>query len=324
MFQSFVFGLIASLTPCTIVLIPIFLYRFGMWGSEKNNVLYKELLLTLGGFILSFLTIGFLFNLVFSSPYISVFRFVIGGLLVLFGFLQLFGLYNFANSSKVNNPFLLGLLLPWFVSFSPCVIPFFGITLTSGLASGELFLTVFLFGLGLLLPSILVSIIGERFMFLLRKTTKTMASVEKYSGLLIIFAGIYLNFQIMEFKNTDLYIVSAFFAIFTLVGFYFVFIKNKLINLPNILMFISLIILSVAMFSNCKNKIYQSHLDNLLAGRGFQLENTAFVKDGYSCSGEIANCEVCKRCAILFSTSVFLGSLGFVLSYRVGKKPKVK
>lgn len=323
MLQSFILGILASLSPCTIVLIPVFLYRFGLVSSVNHKTLYKDLVLSLIGFLVSLIFVGLFFNILFTSVYVNVFRFIVGGGLIVLGFLQLFGIYTFSSKSKINNPFLFGLFLPWFISFSPCVIPFFALTLSSGLVTGEIIVDILLFGLGVLAPSFFVAIIGDRFMALLKKSRSIMTVIEKYSGILIILAGIYLNFQIIAFEKIDLYFVLAFMLVLVAFAIYIVFIKHKLISIANILMFASMFIIVYIMFFNCKSSIYNNHLNELLSGKGFRTLNYNNQED-YQCSHLDTDCEVCRECANLFSVSVVLGSIGFIFSYNEKKRRKIK
>jgi len=164
-------------------------------------------------------------------------------------------------------------------------------------------------------------------MRLLKKTERVMFHIEKYSGVLIILAGIYLNFQIVQFKSSDLYLVGAVFVFFATLALYTIFIKKSLINKVNIIMFLTFIVISYGLFLNCKNAIYREHVSYLLDGSGFMILNEKGINlptNPYQCDSEKSVCRVCNQCSTLFSISVILGSLAFGLSTREIGKRKVK
>jgi len=308
MLASYISGIVATLTPCTIVIIPVFIYRFGLYAEKNSKKLIKELFLTLFGFILGLFVTALLFNQLLNSPLNNLLRLILGTAFIILGVLQLANKFSLNLIKNYSNSLVLGFVLPWAISFSPCVLPFFATIVAGGIDSGEIFIRISMFGLGLLSPAILVSIMGNRMMQMMKKTTPFMGKIEKYSGVLLIGTGIYLNFEILNIRTLDITIATIFFSILILFAAYTIFIKNKLINIPNILMFISFGILSYIFFNHCYGKTTHNP-DTLKPIPG--------VTSSYQmsqCGAKTGECEVCNRCATLFTVAAFIGSAGYLLA----------
>jgi cytochrome c biogenesis protein CcdA len=205
----FAAGLIAAFTPCTLAIIPIFLYRFGLWEGSQNSwrESWQDIVLLLIGFLLSFGLTGIAFGNLFSSDYVNVTRLLLGTLLVLMGALQLLGRLNLQFATRSTNPLMLGAILPWVVSFSPCVLPFLSALLLSS-TSGELGLSTMFkflqFGLGLLTPAIVIALLGRVAVNALRRSTNVLGYVERFSPALLILAGFYISSQLVQITNRDM------------------------------------------------------------------------------------------------------------------------
>jgi len=308
MLASYISGIVATLTPCTIVIIPVFIYRFGLYAEENTRKLIKELSLTLMGFLIGLFATASLFNQLLNSPLNNLLRLLLGTVFIILGVLQLANKFSLNLIKSHSNSFVLGFILPWAISFSPCVLPFFFFFFAGGVSGGDVFVRISMFGLGLLSPAILVSIMGNRMMQMMKKTTPLMGKIEKFSGLLLIATGIYLNFEMLNIRSLDIAIATIFFSTLILFAAYTVFIKNKLINIPNILMFISFGIFSYIFFNHCYGEI-KHNPDTLKPIPG--ITTTYQISQ---CGAETGECEVCNRCATLFTTAALIGSVGYLLA----------
>ncbi len=314
MIFAYISGVLSVLTPCTIVLLPIFLYRFGI-NRDDSKVLIKDLLWAAVGFIVGVAGVALFMNLVAASNYASIIRAIIGMMLIIIGVLHLFGKYRFSMSGHNLHPLLWGLVLPWSVSLSPCVMPIFSSFISVSLVSGEVWLKIISFALGLISPAIVIAMIGNKAMELLGKSANLMSKIEKYSGLLLVLSGIYLNFQMMKIEIIDLTIVTLFFALTFILVVVALRRSGRLLTLGGMSFIVSLLILLTVVVTNCRHNMYGEVAEDIDS----EDEMHCSTKQGFEC-------EVCKRCAVLFTVSAFTGVGGFLLvekpidiSFRKGK-----
>lgn len=303
MITSYISGIIATLTPCTVVIIPIFLYRFGIWGENKSKNYWLSILKTILGFFLSLIVIGVFFEKFSNGNLSSIFRLTLGTIIIAGGVLQLAGMIHFKGMSNVSNTFVLGLVLPWIISFSPCVLPIFLAMVANSSMSGKFLLSIISFGFGILSPALLSALMGKTIFDLLKKTTQVIAKLEKYSGFLMIGSGIYLNFQTLSIVKLDIIITSVFFSLIILGIAYFTFIVQKQIRKSSILILIGFVILWISVVFNC----YSSILENPITGN--------YMNEVVSCQQYADEpCEICNRCATLFSIAALFGASGYIMS----------
>ncbi len=207
-------GIIAAFTPCTIALIPIFLYRFGIWGGKTTNKqstskVVKELGLLLLGYIVSFAAFGWILNGLFGSDFVNVVRLVLGTILVFFGVMQIGGQITFDFINRISNPIATGAAIPLIISFSPCVLPVITPLIAGGSANGGSVLRFILFGVGILIPAAVLALGGNRLVKYFRKSSQAIAQIEKFSALLIIVSGLYLAAQLINLTDREIYISAA-------------------------------------------------------------------------------------------------------------------
>lgn len=209
-------GLVAAFTPCTLSLIPIFLYRFGLNGQQGNSgsKRYVDIGLVLIGFLGSFAVTGLLFGGLVGSDFVNITRLVLGVVLVLVGILQIFHKLSLQFFTKITNPLGLGIVLPWAISFSPCVIPFLSVILTGIAESSDVVSTTqgianfLMFGLGLITPAILISLLGGSIVKGMKKISTWVVRIESVSAVLIVVAGFYMSSQLVQLANRDV-VISA-------------------------------------------------------------------------------------------------------------------
>ncbi len=249
--HPFWIGVISSVTPCTIAIFPIFLYRFGLWNKEVNAKRnYVGLAMAAAGFLLSFTLAGLVLQQIILSSFANVLRLLLGTVIVFIGMLQVLQRLNLQTVSKFSNPFLLGAFLPWLLSFSPCVLFFSALLFTnaSSVTAAQQASTAFqffLFALGMLTPVIVFVIGGNGLLrFVQRRSGKVFQWFEKISSWLIILAGLYLSSQLVQITSSE--VLAAGF-VGTLLGVAFitrVILREKLTGanyLVGVLLFLTMI-----------------------------------------------------------------------------------
>lgn len=328
MITSFIAGIAAALTPCTVVLIPIFLYRFGITvdssqlTAEDRNIKLRwitakkflGLVQVVAGFLLSLIIIGLLFDQIASSEFFNVLRLVLGTTFIIIGVLQLAGQFNFTSIKRIANPFLLGLILPWVLSFSPCVIPIFSALISSQLSNGEIYLKLLAFGVGLLTPAILTALLGTKLFEFMKKASRSLVVIEKLSGVIIIVSGIYLNFQVLQLRSLDIVISGLIFAVLILLATYYSIFIRQHVKISNVLIFTSVLLLWGIFTFNCYNET--SHTKDV--------ENEIHSSDTATCIAGEEKCEACTRCAVLYSLSASIGATGYVIANKKTDKTLIK
>jgi cytochrome c biogenesis protein CcdA len=312
MLFAYLSGILSVLTPCTIVLLPIFLYRFGI-NNDDSKVLFKDLAWAILGFIVGVAMVAVTLNFLSASDYAGVIRSVIGMVLIILGVLHLVGRYRVSIAQNKLHPLFWGLILPWSVSLSPCVMPIFSSFLSVSLVSGEVWLKIVSFALGLLSPAILIAVIGSKATNLLKKSAGIMQKIEKYSGLLLIISGVYLNFQMMKIRFVDLTVVGVFFGAMFLFLVFGLWKSKRLFSFGGISFLISIFLLFTLVLTNCRHNMYET------AGGVGTNRNTAVadLETEMQCSADKGlDCPVCKRCAVLFSFAALSGAGGYLLAER--------
>lgn len=316
MLAAFISGIATALTPCTIVIIPIFLYRYGIWGNKDKKILVKDILLVLFGFIASFLLIGLVFDRISNSDFYNLVRLLLGTAFIVMGVLQFAGKFSINILNKVSNSFVLGFLLPWTLSFSPCVLPIFSAFLALNVSEGVIYIKLLIYALGILTPGVLVAILGNKLFEFMKRSGKAFSLIEKLSGIIIIVSGVYLNFQILDIRQMDIIIAGITFALVLLVSGYIVFVIQKKTTLSSVLMFLSIFILWIIFIFNCYKETLPINSSN----------QKVLAKEVVSCGLQEEPCEICKRCATLFSIAAILGGSGYLLSQSNirSKFPKIR
>lgn len=205
--NPFFLGLISAFTPCTIAVIPIFLYRFGFMKKDEDlGKNYFGLLLAIVGFLVSFGLTGLVFQQLILSNFANMLRLVLGSLLILMGFMQLFKILDFQMLNRFQNPLLLGAGLPWILSFSPCTLVFTAKLISdSSSATSHLgaMMQFLLFGAGMLVPVVLFVLVGSVFTWLTSKSQGIFHWLDRISAWLIILTGFYLSSQLVQVTSSE-------------------------------------------------------------------------------------------------------------------------
>jgi cytochrome c biogenesis protein CcdA len=311
-FSFLLSGILASLTPCVLVLFPIVMYRF----VKEDKIDKKKYLFFVLGFLSSFLLSGIvLFNL-FNSGFKNGFQFALGLFLITLGVLEFMGKVDSLNFKAVKNTFLYGFIFSFAVSLSPCSLPFLGAMLGMGL-SLNLALEFLLFGLGLLFPSFIFVFVSKTLLSSIKKTKKFMYYLSKFMSFVLIFTGIYVSLRINNLSSLEIYFSS--FILILMVFFVFLsFVRSnnfsKLFTIPRFLLFLSLIFLVVSFTYNCFTHQVDSYKFNEVIGLETQDRGDGLSE--YSCGFAVEDCSECLRCFYLFGFALFLAFLGnFLLLY---------
>lgn len=308
LFSAFLLGLLASFTPCVIVLIPALMYRF-----SGENFDLKHFGIFSAMFVLVFFVMAQFFSYLFSSSIKFGFHLGMGVLFIVLGVLALFNKINPLSFPAIKNPYLFGLVFALIISANPCSFSFLGIILASGKFA---VFDIMIFSIGLLVPAILFVIFGNTLLKYVGKAMKVTKGMSYLMNVLLIAMGVYLIIEIKSFGVGD----SIAAAIMILLSFYVVmkttyFFKHK-VNLVRILILIALLGIIVASIIHCNH-----YVDNQQQEKLNYLDGNSNEPVMPTCSAKITDCATCTRCISIFSISALIGGLGiFLMSITVKKK----
>lgn len=203
---SFLGGLLASISPCSLAMLPLIVGYIGGYSKETPLKTFLQLYCFILGTAIVFSIIGIICALtgsVFASAFGGYFTLIIGSILLILG-LKLFGILDFEipviikamPQNKYNSVFLYPVLLgmTFALAGTPCSTPilagimaFAAIGKNIGLAILMLFLFAAGQGLILILAGLFTSVL---------KNMKSMSIFAewgmKFSGFLLIAAAAYL------------------------------------------------------------------------------------------------------------------------------------
>ncbi len=304
-------GLIAAFTPCVLAIIPIFLYRFGIWdlsaaaGKQPLKQVLKDIALLVVGFLVSFAAAGLLLQSLLTSDLVNVTRLVLGYTLVLIGILQLSGRLSLQFMAKFSNPLLIGLVAPWIISLSPCVLPYFaGLVLTA--VTGDTLLKFMLFGLGVLTPAIILSFAGNRILSVFKKFTKVLLVIERWAALLIIFSGIYITAELITLTTKDILLAGSVILVEIAVVASLVFRRpagRTLLNYG-----LTVIMITADLVATL-----------ILASQAVSAASVSGLALLHACNGNQNSCPVCGVAAVVFLSLAAGLAVSYLLSARKGR-----
>ncbi len=204
---SFMGGLMASLTPCSLAGFPLII---GYIGAQKNDNLKQSLLLTVFfvlGMSLTFAVLGLtavLLGTIFGSSIGSFWRYILALFIILMGLnlLDLLPIPHFQLKIKMpkatglSGALLVGMI--YGIMASPCSTPILAsilgyASLQGNLSKGAVMLLVYGLGHGTLL---LLLGISTGFAKTLQALRCYSIYLQKISGLLLIGAGLYMFWTI--------------------------------------------------------------------------------------------------------------------------------
>lgn len=207
---SFFGGLIASISPCSLSMLPIIIGYIGGYSEDKPILTFFKMLVFILGTAVVFTTIGIICAVsgkVFISFFGSYFGLIIASFLIVMG-LKLLDILDFdfpilvkaipQNKSEYAflYPFLIGMLFA--LAGTPCSTPILaGIMAFASVSENILFaiLMLFLFAIGqgliLILAGVFTSTVKNMQSFI-----KISEILLKLSGLLLIISGLYIFYKI--------------------------------------------------------------------------------------------------------------------------------
>lgn len=250
-------GILAAFTPCTITVIPILLYRLGIWGGDdlSTNKVERSWKLTLTeagmlilGFMTSFMVTGAAFQLASNSQYANVTKLSLGMLLLLAAALLLVGRLRVQSLLRISHPIVLGLTLPLVVTLSPCVIPFVSVLLSPSTGTTGL-LRFFLFGLGILIPGILIGLVGHQLVTKVRWFSRSIGKIEAASPFLLALTGLYISISLIGVTQGDVHITALILGLVTAAAAYRILIVKGYASVRNFIWLIGITLLASLMTS---------------------------------------------------------------------------
>lgn len=283
MIEAFIAGILASMTPCILVLFPITLYRF----MNEKRVDYASYALYSAGFMTFFIVFGLFLRTIISGSLRSAILLTIAVALISLGVLQLMNKINPLKLYPIKNSFLYGAIFSFGVASSPCSVPFLGAL--AGFDIDQIFVSLLLFGFGILIAPTIMLFIGSSMVKTLRNVSHFIERMNVFLSVLLIASGAYLGFSISSFNKMDV-IASSILMIFIMLLIVWLFMANKkaseLIMYPRILLLAAMLLILGAITFHCYG--------------------LATTSTGY-CQG---SCFACTRCLYLFSFAMIFSIIG--------------
>lgn len=204
----FLEGIASFISPCLLPMLPIYISYF--IGKEEKST-YKTILNSIGfvlGFSLVFIVLSLFASIIGNiiSTNLKYIQIVFGSIVILLGlnYMEIIKI-NFINNIKkfktdtTNLNFIKSLLfgIGFSVSWTPCI----GIFLSSALLliakqqdvfKGVLLMIVYSIGLGI--PFIISVVLIEKLKTIFDLIKKNYKKVKIFSGIILIFMGLYLIF----------------------------------------------------------------------------------------------------------------------------------
>lgn len=206
---AFVAGASAFLSPCGYPMLPGYISYY--MGTELSSIkaLYTGVTCTLG-LITTFSIIGAVASILGNiiNPYIPLLELLAGVTTVLFGVSMLFDI-NIPFTPALKAPkrkgfigiYLYGII--YSLATLGCSAPIFFATLfwaiaQSGPINGLITFLVYSLGMGvpLITTTILVSLVKKK---IIKRLTKLTAKIQKFSGIILVFIGVYLIYYYYAF-----------------------------------------------------------------------------------------------------------------------------
>ena len=304
-------GILAAFTPCVIVLIPALIYRFSNETKPAREITKFSV-----SFLLFYVLSALFIAQLLSSTIKYGLQLGLGILFIVLGILALMKKFNPLNFQLIKNTWLFGLVFALIVSVNPCVFAYLGVLLGTT-NTMMLPITMIAFAIGVLLPSIVIAIFGNKLLTKINKASKVLHHVSTGMNALLIAIGAYMIYTVKYLGHSDIIVTGLMLLITFLVilrSFYFLQGKKQIIKLKNILLFAALIIILLAVVYHCDAHIRKTnleeptenpfHLDNVL-----QQPNTS---TGPTCSANVKECKVCMRCINVFAMGTLLGFLAIL------------
>lgn len=210
--SSFLGGVIASISPCSLAMLPIVIGYIGGYANQPVSKTLVQLISFILGSAIVFTTIGIICAVtghVFISIAGSYFMLVVAAILMIMGLnltglldIQLPSIINKIPQSKGNSTFLYPMLLgaTFALGGTPCSTPILAGIMSLASASSNMTLAVlmlFLFSIGqgiiLVLAGVFTSAVKQ-----FGKVVEFSEILLKISGILLILASAYFYYKIFS------------------------------------------------------------------------------------------------------------------------------
>ena len=209
---SFLGGVLASVSPCSLSMLPIIIGYIGGYSKESPLKVLIQMILFVFGTSIVFTAIGILCALtgrVFVSIAPSYFYLIIASIILIMG-LNIVGILEFnvpvlikqlpKNNSKNNYlfPILIGAVFA--LAGTPCSTPILASIMALASAADNLLYAVvmlFLFSLGQGIILILAGIFTS-FLKKLKQYSNVSEIILKISGILLILSALYIYYKIFS------------------------------------------------------------------------------------------------------------------------------
>jgi cytochrome c-type biogenesis protein len=212
---SFIFtaGVFALFSPCGFPMLPGYISYYMGTKTSLGKAIPSGITCTLG-LITTFSIIGTVATTLggLLSPYIPLLEIVAGIVTIFLGVVIFFELKYPTFGLSIKAPkqkgaiglFLYG--ITYGMATLGCSAPIFFSILSYAIATGSIFqgvLTFIVYALGMGFPLIIITVlIVETKKFILRRIVKLIPSIQKISGMVLIFIGIYLIYFYLTVLST--------------------------------------------------------------------------------------------------------------------------
>jgi len=301
MFIAYIEGLVAALTPCLLVLIPAYLYYFGV-NTKQQTIDFKKLGFSIAGFLLFFVLVGMGLSQIIESIFANGFRLAVGVIFIYIGILQYKERINPLTLKGVNNPFLFGALFGLITSVSPCVLPASVLLIAGNSAVASIF-NFITFGLGILTPSIVVAFTGNKLTEKVKSLHKYSKQINIASAIILILSGSIMLYNLMGLTKYDVLVSSVMLLLLNLLIVRLVLFVHKKHSMGTYLMLLSLFIFLGASIFHCYSIVPQ-----------FAIQSCA--------THEV--CKVCQTCSKIFGVGVIFSAIGYLQATSTKKRRKIQ
>ncbi len=315
-YTSFLSGILAAFTPCVVILIPALIYRFSNSGEKKP---WLSIIKFAASFLVVYVISALFLAELFSSSLRYGLQLGLGLLFIVMGILALLKKFNPLQFQLIKSPYLFGLAFALIVSINPCVFAYLGL-LFATTSSHLLVLSMVTFAIGLLLPALFFAIFGKTLLTKIKRANKVMHHVAQGMNILLVLIGIYMMYTVKHFGGSDVLVTGILLAVtfgIILRSFFIIQGVKSLKKLENIILFIALIIILFAVVFHCNAHIQTNTTqEEIDAENPFLINNNgqSLNAEHPTCSANVADCVVCKRCISVFAMGSILGFLAIVFT----------
>lgn len=229
----FLAGFLSFFAPCILPILPVYVSNLSLdiLGNKSkeykiyNFTIHPMLILKTFIFVLGistvFVILGFGAGILGSVINSKLFLQVCGIIVILLGIHQT-GLLQFnllnrekklnvepSNSDNILGTFILGVTFSF--GWSPCIGPILGAVLGVSASGGQVFYgawMMFVYSIGLMIPFMILAIFSDVLISKVKKLNKHINKIKIVGGVLIIFMGILLLTDNLNFMTSIIYSIN--------------------------------------------------------------------------------------------------------------------